>query len=210
MGIQITGRVFCSLWAGTEAPSTSVTTPLRGDSGWPVPPPVAQTLCLGDARSFFMSTFISHHLFFTSATLRPSEATAFTLCATCCHSRAFSASVTRPNAVHQIIQPSSSPPPDKNFLLTLSGTVLPLSAFGMALDCLSVMLDCCIYLFIHLCTFPLCLPFVLVFFSIHSWTLTSSSQWACLHPSCFISDPFLYYFYLFFTSMIGHSGHLVN
>ena len=148
MGIQITGRVFCSLWAGTEAPSTSVTTPLRGDSGWPVPPPVAQTLCLGDARSFFMSTFISHHLFFTSATLRPSEATAFTLCATCCHSRAFSASVTRPNAVHQIIQPSSSPPPRQELpphtewncassLCLRHGSGLSLSDIGL------------LYLFIH-------------------------------------------------------------
>ena len=64
-------------------------------------------------------------------------------------------------------------------------------------------------LFIYLLILYVCLLYL---FSIHTWTLTSSSQWVCLDLSWFHfwSLPFLNYFYLFFTSMSGCSGHLVK
>ena len=117
------------------SPSTSVTTPLRRDSlmipvscsssgvssYWPVTRPMAQMLWLCDARRFFVSTFISDHL--TSATLWPSEATTWTLSATCCHSRAFLALATRPNPPNNTAFLLS----DKNFFTLVEIALLSLS-----------------------------------------------------------------------------------
>ena len=91
--------VFCFLRAGIGVPlhlcpdSLMIPTSFLSSgmsSGWPM----AQTLCLCNSRRFFTLLLCLTTFFFTSDTLRPSEATSFTLSATCCHSRAFLALVT--------------------------------------------------------------------------------------------------------------------